>query len=281
MTTSISHPEVTHVTTLEGIVYEDTGEMLSEHDYVKAICGDIPDALVDDLVQATQKYAWGIAEGYDEYHLFREQYAQIKQVAIRERGLTALELYDRYMKIIEACILKVSNWGDVTGDFLGNRAREESQQWFIRQICTDTFNDILDSATVVAVTDRIYSVTGTTHGYGIVPRANGGSQNTNYSHTHNDEQMLGIFYYQNDLSPRVTEKAQEYINDSLGWRTPFDIWSQSNRGNEGIATRPGCLVVDDNKRFRAHGWAVAAGDVDIFPQGIDIITRNEITELST
>ncbi|MEA1998124.1 MAG: hypothetical protein U9N61_02190 [Euryarchaeota archaeon] len=281
MTISIDHAERTHTTVLEGVVYEDTGEKLTDHDFVKALSGDIPDALVDDLVQATQKYAWGIAEGYDEYHLFREQYAQIKQVAVREHGLTALELYDRYMPIVEAAILKVTNWGDVTGDFLGDRAREESQQWFIRQICTDSFSDDTDTGAGVAVTDRIYSVTGTGHAYGIVPRVNGDAQNTTYVHTYNDEQMLAIFYYQNDLSPRVTERAQEYINDSLGWRTPFDVWSQSNRGNEGIATRPGCLVVDDNKRFRAHGWAVAAGDVDIFPQGVDIITRNEIVELST
>lgn len=280
MTISIDHAEKTHTTVLGGVVYEDTGEMLTQHDYVKALCGDIPDALVDDLVQATQKYAWGIAEGYDEYHLFREQYAQVKQVAVREHGLTALELYDRYMPIVEACVLKLTNWGDVTGDFLGGRAREESQQWFLRQISTDSFNDTSDSGTAVAVTDRIFSVTGTGHGYGIVPRETGSDQETAYSRTYNDEQTLAIFYYQNDLSPRVTETVQEYINDSLGWRTPFDVWSQSNRGNEGIATRPGCLIVDDNKRFRAHGQAVAAGDIDIFPQGVDIITRAKVSELS-
>lgn len=278
MTVVADHAEVKHNTELGGIVYEDTAEMLTDHDYLKAICPDIPDALVDDLVQATKKYAWGIAEGYDEYHLFREEYAQIKQVAVREHGLTALELYDRYMPVAEAAVLKVTNWGDTTGDFLGSRARADAEQWMMRQINTDSVglvaaDDVRSFATGGASVDT------TDYPYHIVPQAAVGSDTTYYT-TIDDKQILLIFYYQSSLSPRVLESVSEHLNDSVGWRTPFDVYSQLQRGNEGIATRPGCLVVDDNKQLDINAWCLEDANTDILPQGIDIITRDQIQELS-
>lgn len=275
MTVSIDSPEVTHVTELRGVVYEDLNEELTDHDFVRALCPDTPDALVDDLVQATKKYAWGVTEGYNEYELFREQYAHIKQVAYRELGLTALELYNRYQLIVEAAILKVTNWGDITGDFLGNRAREDAKQWMIRQIQTDTFD--IDANERIFTTGDHSATAG--HPFHVVPR-NAVAANTDTYTTVNDKQMVLIFYYQSDLSPRVLECISERIADSLGWRAPFDIYSQLQRGNTGIATRPGCLVVDDNEELDINAWCLANAETDIMPQGVDIITRDEIQELN-
>lgn len=275
MTVAKGHGETTHETELKGVVYEDTGFELSEEDYVKAICPDIPDALVGDLVQAASDYAWGIAEGYDEYALFREQYAQIKQVAVREHGLVALELYDRYRTIAEAAVLKVSNWGDTTGDFLGPRARESAEQWMIRQINTDSVQIEDEGRTF---NTNALSLTAD-HAFHIVPRVAVSADTTAYT-TIDDKQMLLIFYYESTLSPRVLEFVSEHLNDSVGWRTPFDIYSQLARGNEGIATRPGCLVVDDNKQLDINAWCLAIADTDIMPQGIDLITRDQIQELN-
>jgi hypothetical protein len=280
MTVVNDHAEVTHNTELKGIVYEDTGEMLTDHDYLKAICPDVPDALVDDLVQATKKYAWGIAEGYDEYHLFREEYAQIKQVAVREHGLTALELYDRYMTVAEAAVLKVTNWGDTTGDFLGSRARESSEQWMMRQQCTDSFAFATDTERILAT--GALSNTASNFPYHIIPQKAVGTWDStaDYYTTINDKQMLLIFYYESTLSPRVLETVAEHINDSVGWRAPFDVYSQLSRGNEGIATRPGCLVVDDGKHLSINAWCLINAETDILPQGVDIITRDQIQELN-
>jgi hypothetical protein len=282
MTVTTDHAEVTHNTELNGVVYEDTGEMLTDHDYLKAICPDIPDALVDDLVQATKKFAWGIAEGYDEYHLFREEYAQIKQVAVREHGLTALELYDRYMTVAEAAVLKVTNWGDTTGDFLGSRARESSEQWMMRQINTDSVGLVTANDVRIIATGSTSITSDPPRPFHIVPQAavSAWDSAADYYTTKQDKQMLLIFYYESSLSPRVLETVSERINDSVGWRAPFDVYSQLSRGNEGIATRPGCLVVDDGKQLSINAFNLINAETDILPQGIDIITRDQIQELN-
>lgn len=276
MTGLSDSPLTMHKTILQGEVYKDTGETLKGNDYVKALCPDTPSSLIDDLVQASEKYTWIKTEGFDEYRLFREQYAHIQNVATRERGLEAFHLYDRYRLIVEAAVLKITNYGDVTGDFLGNRARAGSDQWIIRQICTDSVD--------IVAGDRTFTTGGTSvtpgfYPFHVVPRVAVGSDSTYYT-TDNDKQMLLIFYYQSDLEPRVLESVEEYINDGVGWRVPFDIYSQLQRGNEGIATRSGCLVVNDNKRLDINAWCLENDETDIMPQGIDINTRMQIRELN-
>ena len=276
MTGLSDSPLTMHKTILQGEVYQDTGETLKGNDYVKALCPDTPSSLIDDLVQASEKYTWIKTEGFDEYRLFREQYAHIQNVATRERGLEAFHLYDRYRLIVEAAVLKITNYGDVTGDFLGNRARAGSDQWIIRQICTDSVD--------IVAGDRTFTTGGTSvtpgfYPFHVVPRVAVGSDSTYYT-TDNDKQMLLIFYYQSDLEPRVLESVDEYINDGIGWRVPFDIYSQLQRGNEGIATRSGCLVVNDNKRLDINAWCLENDETDIMPQGIDINTRMQIRELN-
>ena len=278
MTAAKGHGEMTHETVLKGVVYEDTGFELSDEDYVKAICPDIPDALVGDLVQATHDFVFGIAEGYDEYALFREEYAQIKQVAVREHGLVALELYDRYRTIVEAAVLKVTNWGDTTGDFLGPRAREASEQWMIRQINTDSLG-FATTVERIAKTEGLSS-TAPYYPYHIVPQHKVEAHALDSYTTIQDKQMMMIFYYESTMSPRVLQSVSERINDSVGWRVPFDVYSQLSRGNEGIATRPGCLVVDDGKNLSINAWSLIDAETDILPQGIDLITRDQIKELN-
>jgi hypothetical protein len=277
MTGLTGNPLTMHKTVLKGVVYKDTGEELEGKEYVKALCPDTPSSLIDDLVQASEKYTWIKTEGFDEYRLFREEYAHIQNVATRERGLVAFYLYERYRLIVEAAVLKETNFGDVTGDFLGNRAREGSDQWIIRQICTDSVD--------IVAGDRTFTTGGTSvtpgfYPFHIVPRVAVGSDVTYYT-TDNDKQMLLIFYYQSDLGPRVLESVSEKINDSIGWRTPFDVYSQLQRGNEGITTRPGCLVVDHNKRLDINAWCLENDETDIMPQGIDINTRMQIRELNS
>jgi hypothetical protein len=276
MTGLSGNPLTMHQTTLKGVVYKDTDETLEGKEYVKALCPDTPSSLIDDLVQASEKYTWIKTEGFDEYRLFREEYAHIQNVATRERGLVAFYLYERYRLIVEAAVLKETNFGDITGDFLGNRARTGSDQWLVRQICTDSVGMTVDK--------RTFTTGGTSIGPGyypfhIVPRVAVGSDSNVYT-TVNDKQMLLIFYYQSDLGPRVLESVSEHINDSVGWRTPFEIYSQLQRGNEGIATRPGCLVVDHNKKLDINAWCLENDETDIMPQGIDLNTRMEIRELN-
>ena len=276
MTVKYSNETAKHKTELKGIVYKDTDEVLKGKDYVKALCPDTPSALIDSLVEATKKYAWGQTEGFNEYSLFREAYAHIQNVALRERGLITFQLYERYRPIVEAAVLKVTNWGDTTGDFLGPRARTLSDQWMIRQICTDSVGMVAG--------DRTFTTGGTSGGVGnypfhIVPRVAVGSDSDTYT-TVNDKQMMLIFYYQSDLETGVLERVGEYIDDSVGWRAPFDVYSQLKRGNEGIATRPGCLVVDDNRKLDINAWCLENAETDIMPQGVDLNTRMEIQEVN-
>lgn len=272
MVCKIDSPEVTKKVELSGKCYEH-GPAIDHEEFVRALCPDTADTLVDKLVKSADNYAFGLVEGkYNEYCLFRRQYEQICQVALRESGLTAFELYRTYKPIVEAAVLKLLT--EVTEEaFFGGRATESSDRFFIRQIQTNTFG--------IAAGDRKYATGGVStagNPFHIVPRHAVGVDDTVYTTTAN-EQMILIFYYQSDLDPRVLESISEYINDNLTWRTPFDIYSQLQRGNMGIVQRPGCLVVESNKKLDINAWALKNDDVDILPQGVEICKRKNIQEL--
>lgn len=256
-------------TELSGEVF---GEMLDGVHYVKALCPDIDPSLADDLVEAAEKYGWGRVKDYDEHMLFMQQYMQIKQQVYREAGLAAFELYDRYQKIVEAAVLKITNWGDITGDFMGHLARAGTEQWMMRQMSTDTF---FDATPAQCVTSASIFEAMALNAQILVPRnALGGT-----CHTYNDEQMYLIFYYRNDLNPRVIDWVQETVTDDWGVRPPMDVYGQMQKGNMGIVTRPGCLVVDDNQDYDVMGYGLAVAEHDFMPQGIDLITRNQCNDI--
>ena len=273
MVCKIDNPEITRKIELSGKCYGH-GPAIEKQDFVRALCPDTADSLVEKLVRATEKYAFGMVEStYNEYCLFRRQYEQICQVALRESGFTAFELYRLYKPVVEAAVLKLLT--EVTEEvFYGGRATESSDRFFIRQIQTDTFG--------IAAADRTYPTGGVStagNPFHVVPRgAVGGADPGPYPTTAN-EQMLLIFYYQSDLGPRALESISEYINDNLTWRTPFGIYSQLQRGNMGIAQRPGCLVVESNRNLQINAWCLEADDTDIMPQGIEICKRKNIQEL--
>lgn len=275
MVCKIDSTEVTKIVELSGKCYEH-GPALEKKEFVRALCPDTADDLIDKLVQATEKYAFGIVEGmYNEYCLFRRQYERICRVAYREAGFAAFELYRTYKPIVEAAVLELLTEKKSEEQFYGNRATVNSDRFIIRQIQTDTFG--------IAANERTYTITdhSGTAGYPfhVVPRHDVGSDNTTYTTTAN-EQMILIFYYQSDLGPRVLESISEYVNDNLEWRTPFDVYSQLQRGNMGIVQRPGCLVVGSNREMDINAWCLETGDTDIFPQGVEIVKRKLITELN-
>lgn len=248
---------------------EFMGERLTDDDFLTAMCPDTPADLRKDLLDATTKYGFGEVSGFDEYRLFRTQYNQIKSVVYREAGLTALAMYDKYRPIVEAAILRVTSVGDVTGTFMGPASSSSAEQWIARQIVEDTFG--------MSTADRIHS-TGGTGTFHVVPRGNVGASPGTFGTT-NDKQMLVIFYYQNDLNPRTVETIQENSNDDIGNRSPFEVYSQMQRGNEGVILRPGCLVIDDNKNIDIDAHVLQNEDVTLMPQGVDIDTRDNVTEL--
>ncbi len=272
MVCKITDPDVTKKVELSGKCYEH-GPAIDKAKFVMALCPDTADTTVDKLVRATEKYAFGMVEGkYNEYCLFRRQYEQICQVALRESGFTAFELYRLYKPIVEAAVLALLT--EVTEEtFYGGRATESSDRFIIRQIQTDTFG--------MAAGDRVFSTGGVStagNPFHVIPRHAVGADISTYTTTVNEQAIL-IFYYQSDLGPRVLESVSEYINDNLTWRTPFDVYSQLQRGNMGIAQRPGCLVVESNRKLDINAWALENDDVDIMPQGIEICKRKNIQEL--
>ncbi|GAH95142.1 unnamed protein product, partial [marine sediment metagenome] len=215
---------------------------------------------------------------YNEYCLFRRLYEQICQVALRESGLTAFELYRTYKPIVEAAVLKLLTETATEEVFYGSRATVSSDMFIMRQIQTDTFN--------ILAGDRSFDTGGVSSAgnpFHVVPRAIVGTNADTYT-TIANEQMILIFYYQSDLDPRALESISEYINDSLKWRTPFDIYSQLQRGNMGIAQRPGCLIVESNRKLDINAWCLENGggtkNTDILPQGIEIVKRKNIQELT-
>lgn len=266
-------------TTLEGEVF---GTALTGVDYVKALCPDIDPATARHLDEATRLYGWTTVKDYDEHMLFLQQYMQIKHQVYREAvevggdpvgGLSAFNLYDRYQKIVEAAVLKITNWGDLTGDFLGHIARTATTtQWIVRQMSSDTFYNGINQC----IPQANYNEVLTAGSQLLVPRVGSGQANCV---TYNDEQMYLIFYYRSDLNPRGVEYIQETVNDDWGQRPPMDVYAQSQKGNMGIITRPGCLVVDDNTNYFVGGYPVGLIEHDFMPQGIDLITRNQVHEL--
>lgn len=278
MVCKITDAGLTKKVELSGKCYEH-GPAIEKENFVRALCPDTADDLIEKLVKAADKFAFGLVEGkYNEYCLFRRQYEQICQVALRESGLTAFELYKTYKPIVEAAVLKLLTETATEEVFYGNRATVNSDMFIMRQIQTDTFKFHTAPAT-----PRTFTITdiSATAGYPfhVVPRADVGSDSNTYTTVAN-EQMILIFYYQSDLGPRVLESISEYINDSLKWRTPFDIYSQLQRGNMGIAQRPGCLIVESNRNLDINAWCLETGDTDILPQGVEIVKRKLITELN-
>jgi len=277
MVCKIDDPGVTKKVELSGKCYVH-GPALEKQDFVRALCPDTADTLVEKLVTAADKYAFGLVEGkYNEYCLFRREYERICQVALRESGYTAFELYRTYKPIVEAAVLKLLT--EVTEDtFYGSRATASSDRFFIRQICMDTFG-----LATTPVQSRTFTITTTSVATGnpfhVIPRVDVSADTTFYT-TPANEQMLLIMYYQSDLGPRVLENISEYINDNLTWRVPFDVYSQLQRGNMGIVQRPGCLIVESNRKLDINAWCLETGDTDIMPQGIEICKRKNIQELN-
>lgn len=279
---TVTRARAVKTTELSGEVF---GEMLDGKDYIKALCPDTDPSLIDDLMEAVETWGWSRIKDYDEHTLFLQQYMQIKQAAFREMGLTAFELYDRYQNIAEAAILKVTNWGDITGEFYGHLAREDTEQWFIRQLCSDSFWSA-DPTPVICVPAACYfeampTPADTAAGWQeLIPRecAATAGLTTNYARAHNDEQMYLIMYYRSDLNPRSIESIQEYVNDDWALRPMMDIYGQLQRTNVGVITRPGCLIVDDNQSYCVGGKATAAVEHDFMPQGIDLTTRHLIND---
>ena len=277
MVCKVGDADVTRKIELSGKCYEH-GPALEKKEFVRALCPDTADTLIEKLATSADKYAFGLVEGvYNEYCLFRRQYEQICQVALRESGFTAFELYRLYKPIVEAAVLKLLTEAATEEVFYGGRATESSDRFFIRQICMDTFGLATTPAQKRTFTIGSTSVD-TGNPFHVIPRIDVSADTTFYTTTVN-EQMLLIMYYQSDLEPRVLESISEYINDNLTWRTPFDIYSQLQRGNMGIAQRPGCLIVESNRKLDINAWCLEAGDTDIMPQGIEICKRKNIQEL--
>ncbi len=278
---TVTKGRATYSTELSGEVF---GETLEGKDYIKALCPDIDPSLCDDLVEACESYGWGRIKDYDEHLLFLANYMQIKHQVYREAveiagdfvgGLSAFTLYDRYQKIVEACILKVTNWGDITGEFMGPIARTGTEQWFVRQIDTDTFWFGATQSIPPAAHSEALNAIGTAQL--LVPRRTVGGT----ALAVNDEQMFIIFYYRSDLNPRSLDYIQEEVNDDWGVRPVMNVYSQLQRGNMGIITRHGCLIVDDNNQYECHGMPLDNVACDFMPQGIDLTTRNVAVDLTT
>lgn len=122
---------------LKGTVF---GEHLSDDKYIEALCPDTPSDLKADLLDAAGRFGFSKdVKGMNEHKLFKQQYMQVKQVVYREAGLAGLKLYERYQPIVEAAVLRASNVGDVTGNFLGAASTSGAEEWVVRQIQEDTF----------------------------------------------------------------------------------------------------------------------------------------------
>jgi len=275
MVRKIDDSEETRKVELSGKCYEH-GPALKDKDFVRALCPDTADDVIDKLAEVAHKYAFGVIEGgYNEYCLFRREYERICQVAMRETGgLVKCEIYRKYKPIVEAAVLYQLTQAAKEESLYGPRSKVNADSYFIRQICTDTFG--------ITPSDRTFTITATSdggHPFHVVPRVDVSADTSVYT-TVAQEQMILIMYYQSDLGPRLLESISEYINDNLTWRAPFDIYSQLQRGNMGVIPRPGCLIVSSNRQLDINAWCLDTGDVDIMPQGIEICKRQNIQELN-
>lgn len=259
-----------HQTALRGVAFKGEKE-LKDEDYMKALCPDTDATFLGHLSNAVKEQGWKTdLEGANEYELFLAQYAKLKQIASRRLGVAALELFDRYQKVVEAAVLYITSEGTETGHFFGGRAKMGSIQWLIRPICYDSVG--------VAAGDLIYSP-GAAGDKGIIERS---ATPTNVGYAlKTDKQILCIFGYVSNLNPRVVSRVQEEVNDGVGKRVPIEIYEQMAMTDIGLATRTGCLVVNEAKTLKVRGTTLVNADFDIMPFGVDITTADNVTEIAT
>lgn len=259
-----------HITELKGTFF---GQYVEDEEYLRALCPDTDTTFLGDLANATKKYGWKPSlEDYQEYTLFEVQYAKVKQYVARLVGISqvaaALQLYERYQKVVEAAVLWATTTGTNTGNFFGPKAKVGAIQWLVRPICMNTFQE--------AQTDRVFSYTATGN-RGVIPRddaaVTGGAAGDTYT-LQTDTQVICIFGYVSNLNPRSISRVQEYVNDGVGKRLPVDIYGQMNMSDVGVATRQGCLVIKEGKNMTIGGDFLEICDSDILPFGVDIISAD-------
>lgn len=253
------------------IGFDEAGEFVTGTLEETDIFGYTPfteETLRQKLAQASQDLGWGEVRGLAEKDLFLYQYRQIKQEVVREAGLTALQWYDTYQPLVEAATLLLGSEDKAGEDFLGTEAT--SDQLFIRQINTDTFD--------MATGDKIFSTGGTGTFY-AVPRAAVGGPDPGAYTLPTDDQMLVIFYYMNTLNTKVFERLQEKLNDDIGTRRAFEVYNGLNRSNQGLIPRAGALVVEDGRDYQLVAEVVANSDIDLLPQGVEILKTSVATSL--
>ena len=274
-----------HMTALKGGAFKGEKELVGEK-YLQALCPDSDLTLMGHVMDATQQRGWRTElEGYNEYDLFLAQYAKLKQIASRRLGIGALELFDRYQKVVEAAVLYVTGTGTETGNFYGQRAKVGSVQWFIRPIVPESV-DLDDAGGTFDYTTLIFKYDNAGE-IGVVQRKNSlpavGTENDRYV-VQSDKQILVLFGYTNSLNPREILEVQEYVNDGVGARIPIDIYNQMTMTDIGLATRPGALIINESKQMVIGGQSMVANVYsDIFPFGVDICTAdsNCLTPLYT
>lgn len=260
-----------HETVLRGVAFRGERE-LKDEEYLKALCPDTDVTFLGHIANAPKKRGWKKdLEGLNEYDLFLGQYAKLKQYASRRLGVAALELFDRYQKVVEAAILYVTSEGTETGDFYGQKAKKGSVQWLVRPI--------MPASVGISLTDLIYSpeAAGTK---GVVPRkATAPDVDTDYHTLVSDKQILLIFGYISTLNPRVVTHVQEYVNDGIGERNPVDLYQQLIMSDIGLVARQGCLIVNESKKLTIAGNTILNADFDLMPFGVDITTADRVTSL--
>lgn len=275
-----------HQTLLRGEPFKGEKE-LKDEEYLEALCPDTDVTFLGKIANAAVAEGWKTdLEGFNEYELFLTQYARLKQIASRRLGVAALELFDRYQKLVEAALLQVMTDGTETGNFYGQRAKVGSIQWLIRPICPDSvqLGPAVADPHVPDHTDLIYK-------YGTAAPASGATskgvvQRYDAALTKgtaldgwtlvSEKQVLVIFGYTANLNPRAIEDVQEYVNDGVGSRIPINIYEQMNMTDIGLATRPGALVVNEGKLLQIGAHTLVDNIYsDIFPFGVDICTADD------
>ena len=270
-----------HETVLKGVVFKGQAELKDEA-YLESLCPDTDVTFIDHIANAAVKSGWKVdLEGYNEYDLFLAQYARLKQIASRRLGVAALELFDRYQKLVEAAILQVTTDGTETGHFYGQKAKVGSIQWLIRPIIPQSVGLCLSTGGAAACSfDDQYLIYkyGTKGDKGVVQRKDSKPATGNREDVYqlvSEKQILVIFGYTCNLNPRAILHVQEYVNDGVGTRIPIDIYTQMNMTDIGLTTRPGALVVNEGKQLGIAARTIV-DDIysDIFPFGVDICTAD-------
>lgn len=260
-----------HETLLSGVAFKGEKE-LKDEEYLKALCPDTDATFLGHLSNAVKEEGWKTdLEGANEYELFLAQYKRIAQFASRRLGVTALEMYERYQKVVEAAVLYITSEGTETGHFFGARAKMGSIQWMVRPICYDSF------PTKVTAANLIYDPL-LPGDKGVVERKNDGAPADGYK-LKTDKQILCIFGYVSNLNPRVIARLQEEVNDGVGKRMPIEVYEQMALTDIGLVPRTGCLVVNEAKTLKIGCTTLVAADFDIMPFGVDITTADNVTAI--